>query len=289
MDKLPFPESNKQPDPQPPVTTPAQAPSLLLYFVLTIIAVALIALTFRLNKPDWPGLFLGLATNIIAAVVLLILIDRRLRESELLAIREYAAATPIKIAAIFSRDISIAVTYSQTLRRELLLIRPKPYLERKHLSLDYLLDKSSKGFILWGVPGLGKSVLVQVLATKQAEKVIRRPTKEFIPLILPMREWKLNVHLNERRLSEQLWRKMFEYTPMSRDRFNRWLSRKRLLIILDGLDEVGADLPDALREIEDFRKSYAGIPVIISTRPMEIDLSAFSLPKIEIPLGTPDE
>ena len=289
MQKIPFQESVKQPDPQPPVAKPPQAPSILLYFVLTVIAIALITVAFKLNEPDWPGLLLGLATNFIAAVVLLVIIDRRLRKSELLAIREYAAAAPVKIAAFFSKDISIAITYSQTLRRELLLIRPNPYIERRHPSLKDLLDSSSKGFILSGAPGMGKSVLIQALATKLSEKVIRRPTKELIPIILPLREWKINLHLNDRGLAEQLWRKMADYTPVSRNRFNRWLDRKRLLIILDGLDEIGTDLSTAIREIEDFRNLYVDTSIIISTRPTGIDLSASNLPKIEIPRLTEEE
>jgi hypothetical protein len=270
-ERLPFAERGRQPDPQPPAVITVQEPSLLVYLVLGVFATALIVVAFGMDKPDWPSLFLNLATEIVGAVILLIIIDRRLRESELRAIRRHAGTVAVRLAGLFSKEISTTVSYAQVFGHQLRVIKPEPYLERP--ALETLLNQYPKGFILHGAPGAGKSTLIQVIAASQAEKVTRQPRRELVPILLPMRSWV------EGDLLQQVWEEMGRYFPVSRRLFHRWLEQGRVLLIFDSLDEHRQ--PElAFKEIERLRDLYPGVVTIVSCRR---ELDDTDLPKIEMP------
>lgn len=278
-------ELKRQPDPQPPDVIPAQAPSLFLYLVLLIIASFLILLAFNVKQPDWAGILVNLSTEIIGAIVILVIVDRRLRRSELRAIREYAETSSVWFASLFSREISTAISYSKVFGLQLRKIQPKPYIERP--ALETLLDKYTQGFLLYGDAGSGKSTLLQRIAAKQAKSVIRHPRRERIPILFPMRLW------SNGNLLEQVWQEMCRYSPVKRHMFDRWLASGRALVIFDGLNEsLKPEL--ALREIEDLRNRYPNISLIVSFRAFLLAgvpavLGYLDLPKIEMPDMTKEE
>jgi hypothetical protein len=175
----------KQPDPQPSIALGEQAPSLSLYVVLLVVASALVFLAFSIQQADWPGLLVNLATEIIGAVVILLLVDRRLRSSELKAIRESVESSSVRFTSLFSPAIRNVLVYAKALDIELKSIRPKPYFERP--LLESLLARHPNGFLLYGHPASGKSTLLQSIALRQVENVLRRPQSEKIPIFCPVR------------------------------------------------------------------------------------------------------
>ena len=83
-----------QPEPSPPPATAAASPSLWLYFILLLVAAGLTWLAFAIQgHADWPGLLVNLAAGLVGSVVILVLIDRRLRASELEALRRLPTRT----------------------------------------------------------------------------------------------------------------------------------------------------------------------------------------------------
>jgi hypothetical protein len=253
-DSSPLP---RQPDPQPSFVLGEQAPSLSLYIALIGIAGILILVAFSIQQPDWAGFSVNLATEIIGAVVILVIVDRRLRSSELQAIREYAESSSVRFASLFSSEIRDSLLYAKALDIELKRIRPKPYFERPNL--ESLLERQPKGFLLYGVAGSGKSTLLQTIAIRQNEGVIRRPQSEKIPIFFPMRLWV------DGALSTQLWEVARQYSKLKRKRLERWLESGRLVVILDGLDETQQPKV-ALARIKEFKAKYPNTSLVTSCR-----------------------
>jgi hypothetical protein len=242
----------------------------------------LIVIAFSTHRPDWAGLSVNLATEIIGAVVILIIVDRRLRSSELQAIREYAESMSVRLASVFSPDVRTTLLYAKALDIELNRIRPRPYFERP--DFESLLKEHPNGFLLHGDAGSGKSTLLQSIAIRQNENAIRNPQSERIPIFFPMRLW------TDGTLSDQIWKVARQYLRLRRRRFYRWLESGKLLVILDGLNE--SPQPEvALARIRDFRDKYPSILLVASCRShfLLCATSFLDLPTIEMTDFTKDE
>lgn len=278
VDKSNFP-AKRQPDPRPPTVAPVPMPSLFLYFLLVAISIALIVVAFSLEKPDWPGLLINLATGLISAVVILILVDQRLKANELQAIQDFAMSSSVRFATLFPGETKTLVSYASVLSQQLRRIRPDPYIERP--AMESLLDNHRSGFILYGEGGSGKSTLVQVIAAKKIEDILRHPKHGQIPIFSRIANWA------DGNLPEQLWKDMYKYSRVKRRVYDQLLMNGRALVILDGLDEHWQ--PElALREVAELRSKYPDVSLIITSR--SIWLSRLSkgfdnldLPRIEMP------
>ena len=247
----------RQPDPQPSFVLGEQAPSLSLYLALIGFACILIVVAFSVQQPDWTGLSINLATEIIGAVIILIIVDRRLRSSELQTIREYAESSSVRFASLFSLEIRDTLLYAKALNIELKRISPKPYFERP--DLESLFERQPSGFLLYGDAGSGKSTLLQNIALRQSENVIRRPQSEKIPVFFPVRLWV------DGELLVQLWKVAQQYSKLKQKRFERWLESGRLVIILDGIDETPQSKV-ALAKIKEFKDKYPSTSLVASCR-----------------------
>mgnify|MGYP000046403802 CR=1 FL=1 len=246
----------KQPDPQPSIEVSEQSPSLLLYFALCAFAVFLAILGFNIQAANWASFILNLSTEIIGAVLILIIVDRRLRRDELQAIQKYAESSSTRLSSIFIPDVRDSVSYAKALSFELRRIQPKAYFVRKEY--DDLLERYSGDILLYGVGGCGKSTFLQSIALKQAERVKRQPRSK-IPIILPMRQW------SSGEINNQLWKAFHGFSKANPQKFHKWLYQGRFIIMLDGLDE-SQEPKLMLMEIKEFKNRYPNIPVLASCR-----------------------
>lgn len=265
----------RQPDPEPPAPVKRE-PSLLLYFVLLAAAGFLVAGSFFIQEPNWAGLSANLATEIVGAVIILILVERRLRSSELRTIREQAESYSIQIATVFSPEIRDTVNYTKALNAELQRIRPTPYIDRREF--ENLLKTYQEGLLLHGEPGIGKSTLLQTMSIRQTERLLRSPKSERIPILFPMRQW------TDDDASDQLWKQVRQYSELSWKRFVQWLERGRLIVIFDGLNEC-SHVDHAVKEIQNFMERYPDTMVIVSVRTVALDRieQELSLTTVEVP------
>ncbi len=272
----------KQPDPHPTLALEEQAPSLTLYFILIVFAVILILFAFKIQKPDWAGLFVNLATEILGAVIILIIVDRRLRSRELQTLQNYAETTSVRFASLFSSEVRDVRLYAKAFDAELKRIRPENYFERPNL--ENLLEKHTKGFFLSGIGGIGKTTLLQTIALRQNEKTIQYPQRERILVIFPMRLFSNDANT----LTEQIWQTIRQYSKLKRKWFYHWLEKGRLIIIFDGLNETSKPAL-VLRQIKELKTKYPHVSLIISGRSLPQNFTSFDLYKIEMSGLTEDE
>ena len=248
--------SGRQPDPQPSLEAGETSPSLTLYAALVGFAVVLIVLGFNIQESNWSGLALNLATEIIGAVLILIIVDGRLRRDELQAIHKYANSSSIQLSSVFSTDIRDTVAYAKALSFELKRIQPEDYVERKNY--ESLIESHPGNLILYGVGGIGKSTLFQSIALRQAERVKQKPQSK-IPIIFPMRFWSRD------EIANQLWQTFRGFSKMKSKKFHKWLQQGRFIIMLDALDE-SSESSSMLQDIRRFSDVYPKITVLATCR-----------------------
>jgi predicted NACHT family NTPase len=122
-----------------------------------------------------------------------------------------------------------------------------------------LVEKESKLFIL-GKPGSGKTTFLQYLAL-QCQRSQLLP--DLVPVFLRLHLLKLEEHaVNQFDLVSLLYRKL-----NNQEYLNRLLEQGKLLILLDGLDEVSDILRnELLSNISIFTESYNKNKIIITSR-----------------------
>ncbi len=125
-----YPANKKQPDPKPPLQQPP--PSMVLYISLLVVSIILIIITFTLDKPDWPGLLINLASGFIGTVIVLIFVDQKLRANEVQAMTNFGLSLGVLFQSIYSSDTRQKVLYSRSFNRQLRKIRPKSYYYRNY-------------------------------------------------------------------------------------------------------------------------------------------------------------
>jgi len=168
MESLGLPEQ-QQPDVAPPHVAPP--PSLWLYSALVLVAVGLIAISFY-HHEDWPALLLHLGSEILGAVIILILVDRRLRASELESIRVLPRRVGVLLFLARSRRHRQLYRYT-----EALVMGLKELTRNKAERPQYadLQGKLLTGFVLFSNAGYGKTTWLQLASARLAHQYLRDP------------------------------------------------------------------------------------------------------------------
>jgi NACHT domain-containing protein len=258
--------------PQPPIsppTVPAAPPSLGLYAVLIITSSALIAVAFTFGRADWPGLLVSLATNLIAAVIVLLAIERRLRPNDAAALAALGRTTIERLSLLPFRDARVLTLYGLTLRNRIdLTTRPFKF-DRRATELE-LLQKSRQGVILSGLAGTGKTTILRGAALRAADQLLRRPLRAPVPVFIQLR----TLGSDELRLAIERSINSFAVVPAGV--IDRVIRNGRLLCLLDGLDE--APQPEVTAaHIAEFHAAIPRVALIIATRSLVGDNSAKQL------------
>jgi hypothetical protein len=239
----------QQPDPQPPSQPVQDGPALSIYIGLFVVAVLLIGIAFISNL-DIDGLLLNLATELLGALIILAVVERRLRNEDAKAIQDLFFS--------LTQDSRTTVKYAKVLERQILNVNPISRPE-----FDDLLQKYPKGFMLCGLGGSGKSTLVQKLTVDQCVKVRQSPRTEKIPVFVLIREWDMQTSL------EDYLRSVAQKYYVIKDKFyNEWFQNGRLMIVIDGLDEC-RDIPFALNAVEQMCAKNKGNSIIVVSRKKE--------------------
>ncbi|MGK7938414.1 MAG: NACHT domain-containing NTPase [Xenococcaceae cyanobacterium] len=115
----------------------------------------------------------------------------------------------------------------------------KFYDQKKQIDIIDRLRNGTKTLLILGEPGSGKTIALLQLAKRlieQAKYDKNRP----IPVIFNLSSWGQKDESLEKWLIKELKDKYYVPETISQ----RWLKEEQLQLLLDGLDEVGADLKD---------------------------------------------
>ncbi|MBN1895482.1 hypothetical protein JW906_13375 [bacterium] len=235
-----------------------------------------------MDHRDWPGFLINLSSEIIGALIILILVDRRLRDRDVRLLRGFKATTAMTLRRMVSREMRHIVSYGRILDHQLEAIERPYYLPRP--GLDHLLEEAkTMGFILTGASGSGKSVVLQRFTRHQVEDLLMRPGTSPIPVIVPSKNWK------DPDVTEILKHTIQGYHNVPGRLIDKWLLRGRLMCIFDFVDELTVN-PDLAGKIDDFRRSYPLNRVIVSTWPLRLKSDCLQgLNRIDVPAFTADE
>jgi hypothetical protein len=206
-----------QPEPTPPGQG-GQSPSLWLYLVLLIVSAVFVFAAFRMNQgPDWSGLLLNLASDLIVTIIILVVIDRRLRAQELATLRRLPFMTSRRFVSLVSPTRRLGQRYACSLL----------------VALEPLEDKVRKGFVLRAGPGEGKTTWTQFAAANLSRKYISYNSEGRVPILFSLVRW-----LPDRSLHDALHESFASYTPCGRWLFNRLLKSGNVVVLLDGYDKL---------------------------------------------------
>ena len=252
----------RQSDPEPPDYLPPRPPSLVLYAILFAFALALVATAFLLDtehlKENFDGLLLNLATELLGAILILLLVERRIRSSEMRFLRALPGTTRETFSEWLSAEVRQVKTYARVLAAQLDSVSPPVYVPVEDVERQ-LMENRARGFVLTGHGSGGKSVQLQRLASRQLSEVLRQPRRAHVPVLVPVRKWQ------EGGTVEILRTTMKSYAPVSDKTFARLLDGDRLMCLFDGLDE-SLRPEEAAESLKSFHAEHPSTPLIVSTR-----------------------
>ena len=272
----------RQRDPEPPAQLPAPAPSLLLYVGLLVVALVLVIAALSSGTQNWPSFSLNLASEIVGAVIILIVVDRRLRARELRAIQRARQETKLRFSLAFSPQCREVTEFVRVLSDQLKAVAKPYHLPRPRIEAAVAAALDS-GLVLEGGPGSGKTTLLHRAVLKKAMEVMREPGKTRVPVIVSGVRWV------EGSAEDVLFETMRSFFPVSERVFRKLLARGRILCVFDGIDESlrPAERVEAVREL---LKGYPGNAVVLSCRsPLDERIKSLGLKSLEVPVLTDEE
>jgi uncharacterized membrane protein YeaQ/YmgE (transglycosylase-associated protein family) len=247
-----------QPEPRPPATV-AASPSLWLYFVLLVTAAALTWLAFAIQgRTDWPGLLVNLAAGLVGSVVILVVIDRRLRASELEVLRRFPTRTTRGLAWLV---FPTKRTGSRYVQRLLVALEPLVSTKVERARFEQLEDKVRAGFVLLSGAGEGKTTWTQFAARSLGRKYLDGDPEGRIPILFPMASW-----LPDRTLHEALLETFASFAKCPRKRFDRILASGDVVVLLDGYDELWKKRVPFWGEVKRLRSQFPKVALTVTSR-----------------------
>src|SRR5262249_24535591 len=156
-----------QPEPIPPPQG-GQSPSLWIYLVLLLVSTGFVIAAFRLHQgADWSGLLLNLASGLIVAFIIPVVIHRCWRAQDVATLNRLPFVTSRRFVWLLSPTRRLGQRYACSL-----LVALEPLLAGKIELQGFpaLEDKVRKGFVLRAGPGGGKTTWTQFAAANLSRK-----------------------------------------------------------------------------------------------------------------------
>lgn len=269
-----------QPPAQPPPSPVAEPPSLLVYGALVALAILLVVLGFTTTNANLSSLSLNMATELIGAVAILIIVERRLRSSDLTALGRVGEGVARRVLFVVSRQARQFLTYANVLSESVAVSTIRPYLDRGTVE-EEVLEESAEGVVVMGGGGAGKTTLLHHLALMAAADVSERPRKAPLPVLMTLHFW----HRHD--LEKLTLRSVNRYARVSERYLQKALRQGRVLCLVDGFDEAPRH-EAACNAIRDFRKRFPLARIVIATRSGEA-AEELGFRTIEIPRLTAEE
>jgi len=244
---------------QPDLELPEQHPSLLIYFFIIALASLFVILAFILNGgPDWPSLFLNVSAGLISALVVLIVVERRLRESELSALSQVPVRAQMSATTLFSPIARAARNYASS---QLQASRP---LLSSYIEIDKYTEQESSllaGCNLLAGPGVGKTAWMQFVVAKHAKEFLDSDGRKKIVVLFPLPQWR-----QPESLEDAVIRHIMQFASCTEKKAKKLLRYRVSALILDGYDEIHLKnrFPAGYQELV---SNYQSLRISVSTIP----------------------
>ncbi|MCL4251277.1 MAG: TIR domain-containing protein [Anaerolineae bacterium] len=125
-----------------------------------------------------------------------------------------------------------------------------------------MFQEMGQELLILGAPGSGKTVLLLQLARALLQRSQGNPAQP-IPTVFNLSSWSERLEP----LEQWLIRELRVRYQVSRTLARRWLENQRLVLLLDGLDEVQIEHRSACVEaINDYRHTHRGTPIAVCSR-----------------------
>jgi hypothetical protein len=156
------------------------------------------------------------------------------------------------VKTIFSRDEALPI--------ESFYYPSRVSFKKRRKTVNGLNDLPDGCVVVEGVVGQGKSIFMRHLALS----ILSDTTKKIIPIFIELR------NISEKNSLKSLIWKAFQAIGVEPDDevFNYLAKNQKLLLVLDGFDEITDDLiGDTLVEINDLKNDNSGLKIVVSSRP----------------------
>jgi len=244
---------------QPDLELPEQHPSLFIYFFIIALASIFVVLAFILNGgPDWPSLFLNVSAGLISALVVLIVVERRLRASELSALSQVPVKAQMSATTLFSPTARAARNYASSQ-----LQASRPLLSSYVVIEKYTEHESSllAGCNLLAGPGVGKTAWMQFVVAKHAKEFLDSDGRKKIVVLFPLRQWRQPESLEDAVIGH-----IMQFASCSEKPAKKLLRQRVSTLILDGYDEIYHE-NSFFSDYQELVSIYQSLCVSVSTTP----------------------
>jgi len=244
---------------QPDLELPEQHPSLFIYFFIIALASIFVVFAFILNGgPDWPSLFLNVSAGLISALVVLIVVERRLRKSELSALSQVPVKAQMSATTLFSPTARAARNYASS---QLQASRP---LLSSYIEIEKYTEQESSllsGCNLLAGPGAGKTAWMQFVVAKHAKAFLDSDGRKKIVVLFPLRQWR-----QPDSLDDAVIRHIMKFASCSEMQAKKLLRQRVSALILDGYDEINLE-NRFFSDYQELVSKYQSLRVSVSTTP----------------------
>ncbi len=245
---------------QPDAVLPPQHPSLRIYVIIIVVATLFVIAAFAIKgKADWPGLFLNVSAGLISALVVLIVVERRLRQSDLRALRQVPVKVQMSVYSLFNRSVRAARKYAIA-HLEALEPLLSSYVEiPEFVNLEPNL---LSGCNLIADPGMGKTTWMQSVVAKHARDFLESNGKAKVVVLVPLRRWSKNDSLEDTVIEH-----IMAFASCFRSTAKLMLNNQVSVLLLDGYDEIFMQNHLFKSGYDELRNRYPSVAISVSSRP----------------------
>lgn len=238
-----------------------EPPSIKLYGWLLAFAALLLLAAFVMAKPDWPGFFLNLATEIVGAVIILALVERKLRSHELEHLKNTATNLQTQLYFLMFPSLQKLADYLERSSTKYDRLASALYVERPEL--EQRISNEQGSFLFLGPAGSGKTTELQRFYVRICKKTISDLSRGKIPVFMPAR-W-INPDID---FVGDTLRLHFEGdSEVTEKKIKQYLKAGRIILFIDGLDEVMPEKrASVVQVLKMFKQSHLGNQLVMSSR-----------------------